>query len=426
MTQRVVLPASIQAFVDIQPTLPLDDADQASDSRPYPYSEYWRRATAAILLSGRVKPKIDGAPNMTDVNRIGKEANFNQYLFEQIAKLFVAANIISVSKGKREYVPGEYAEAYWQRDLKSLQPAMRHAFLEFIQQFTGYQIWRPTIAFSSQLDLFATLFASAFTGLSLPEDQMGTILHAFSQLPASDLEQLAQTLGFTTEPLAATSWHAWLDPKGQEAFISALAMCDWAYVHKAQDQRWLYFSDQARIMLGLDEPPQLPPFAMEFNALPNLCVFAGADLPSETLVPLFRYCKIRRIDRVFEFQLDKKQFTETPSQASAQHELHTVLQALDPLPATIESFLNTKPMAIGEIRIRGCSAIVKPENREVLEAIKAHRRLKGYLEARAPDGYLLHQAKVESASVYPALPGIGFDRCHSLTLRYLHVQPARR
>ena len=73
MTQRAMLPAAIQAFVDAQPTLPLDDADQASDSRPYPYSEYWRRAIAGMLLSGRVKPKNDGAPNMTDVNRIGKE-----------------------------------------------------------------------------------------------------------------------------------------------------------------------------------------------------------------------------------------------------------------------------------------------------------------------------------------------------------------
>jgi hypothetical protein len=405
MIQRVVLPASIQAFVDTQPTLPLDDADQASEARPYPYSEYWRRAIAGMLLSGRVKPKIDGAPNMTDVNRIGKAANFNQYLFERTAKFFVAAHIISVSRGKREYVPGEYAEAYWHRDLKSLQPALRRAFLAFFQQFTGH---RPTVAFSSQLDIFATLFASAFTGLSLPEEQMGTILHAFSQLPERDLEQLAQTLGFTGEPLSTASWHSGLDAKSQDAFVSALAMCDWAYAHEARDQRWLYFSDQARIMLGLDEPPPLPPLATEFNALPNLCVFAGADLPPETLVPLFRYCKIQRIDRVLEFQLDKKQFTETPSNASTQHELATALQALKPLPATIESFLNTKPMVSGEIRIRGCSAIVKPENREVLEVIREHRRLKGYLEAGAPDGYLLIKPRSDPYQFVKRCQELGF------------------
>ena len=408
MTQRVVLPAAIQAFVDAQPTLPFDDAEQASDLPPYPYSEYWRRAIAGMLLSGRVKPKIDGAPNMTDVNRIGKESNFNQYLFERAGKLFVAADIISVAKEKREYEPGEYAAAYWQRDLTSLQPAMRHAFLEFIQQFTGYQIWRPTFAFSSQLDLFVTLFASAFTGLSLPEEHMGTILHAFSQLPERNLEQLAQMLGLTTDLLSTTSWHNWLDQKGQDAFISALIMCDWVYVHEAKEQRWLCFSWQARIMLGLDEPPPLPPLATEFNALPNLCVFAGADLPPDTLVPLFRYCKIRRIDRVLEFQLDKKQLTETPSKSPDQHELATALQALKPLPATIESFLNTNPMASGEIRIRGCSAIVKPENQEVLEAIRAHRRLKGYLEAGAPDGYLLIKPRSDPYQFVRRCQELGF------------------
>jgi hypothetical protein len=400
-----VLPASIQAFVDTQPTRPFDDADQAANAHPYPYSEYWRRAIAGMLLSGRVKPKIDGAPNMNDVNRIGKEANFNQYLFERTAKFFVAAHIIGVSRGKREYVPGEYAEAYWHRDLKSLQPALRRAFLAFFQQFTGH---RPTIIFSSHLDLLASLFASAFTGLSLPEEQMGTILHAFSQLPENDLEQLAQTLGFTDALLSATSWHSWLDTKGQDAFISALALCDWVYVHEAQDQRWLYFSDQARIMFGLDEPPPLPPLATEFNALPNLCVLAGADLPPETLVPLFRYCKIQRIDRVLEFQLDKKQFTETPSKTPEQHELATALQALKPWPATMESFLNTKPMASGEIRIRGCSAIVKPENREVLEAIREHRRLKGYLEAGAPDGFLLIKPRSDPYQFVKRCQELGF------------------
>ena len=180
MTQRVVLPAAIQAFVDTQSTLPLDDVVQAPDSRSYPYSEYWRRAIAGMLLSGRVQPKNDGAPNMTDVRRIGKEANFNQYLFERMAKFFVAADIISVSRGKREYGPGEYAEAYWHRDLRALKPALRSAFLTFFQQFAGH---RPPVTFGSQLVPFATLFASAFTGLLLPEEQTGTILHEFSQLP---------------------------------------------------------------------------------------------------------------------------------------------------------------------------------------------------------------------------------------------------
>ena len=52
--------------------------------------------------------------------------------------------------------------------------------------------------------------------------------------------------------------------------------------------------------------------AVYFKVLPNLSVLAGADLPPDKLVPLFRHCKIKRIDRVFEFQLDKRQLAETP------------------------------------------------------------------------------------------------------------------
>ena len=55
-----------------------------------PYGSYWYRAVACILLSGRVQAKHDGAPNMTDVNRVGKEANFNQYLTERVGKFLVA------------------------------------------------------------------------------------------------------------------------------------------------------------------------------------------------------------------------------------------------------------------------------------------------------------------------------------------------
>lgn len=58
------------------------------------------------------------------------------------------------------------------------------------------------------------------------------------------------------------------------------------------------------------------------------------------------------------------------------------------LPATVKSLLGARSVT-NEVRIRGCSAIVKPESPEVLDAIKKHRRLKGYLEVGAPQGYLL-------------------------------------
>ncbi|MFV2071010.1 MAG: hypothetical protein ACC645_28920, partial [Pirellulales bacterium] len=61
---------------------------------------------------------------------------------------------------------------------------------------------------------------------------------------------------------------------------------------------------------------------------------------------------------------------------------------LEPLPATVANVLGAKSTT-GEVRVRGCSAIVKPESLEAIEAIRKNGRLKGYLEAGAPPGYLL-------------------------------------
>jgi hypothetical protein len=63
-----------------------------------PYGSYWYRAVACILLSGRVQAKQDGTPNMTDVKRVGMEANFNQYLTERIGKFLVATGVIQFDR----------------------------------------------------------------------------------------------------------------------------------------------------------------------------------------------------------------------------------------------------------------------------------------------------------------------------------------
>ncbi len=402
-------PKSIQTFVAQQPTISIEHLTQDAEARPFPYTEYWRRAVAGMLLSGRVKPKNDDLPNMTDVNRIGKEANFNQYAFERVANFLVKAQIIEVSRRPRQYVPGQYAEAFWQRDPQRLPTAARQAFLSCIQSLTGHQVYRPTIAATSELDAFAMLFTAAFSGLALREDQFGAALHGFSQLPHADLEQFARQLGQLSESDAYRSdWGDWLDRKGQEAFLSAVAICEWLYAEDAQEQTWYYMNPIAHVMLGLSQPPPLPPLATEFQALPNLCIFAAGDLSPDILVPLFRYCKIKRIDRIIEFQLDKKQFAQTPSNVSGEHELRAALKALEPLPDTIDRFLDTKPLEVGEIRIRGCSALVKPENAEVLAAIREHRQLKGYLEAGAPAGYLLIKPQSDPYNFIQRCQNLGF------------------
>lgn len=388
MPQQQAFPASLQAFVQQQQTLPLEHLVDAAEPPEYPYGDYYWRVVACILLSGRVKPKADDSPNMTDLNRLCKEANFNQYLCERTSNFLLQAQIIAVPKYQQPYAPGEYSQAFWQRDIPGLQQASRRALLAFINQRAGYQTGRSGGALQSHLDIFVALFTAAFHGLAVHVDQIGQVLLAFSQLPAEDLQLACQQLGFVDKP-AVTAWQAWLNGQGQQAVLSALYLCSWAYVEEHQKQKWFFVNEVGRCMLGLDEAPPMPPPLTELKVLANLCVLAGVDLPLTTLVPLFRYCKIKRLDRLVEFQFDKRQLADLPSQTSAQEELLAVLQPAGPLPATISNFLSGKRAVTGSLGIRGCSAIIKPENAAVLEAIRAHRRLKGYLETGAPPGYML-------------------------------------
>ena len=89
------LPEPLRRFVERQTIMPVADLwDGDRTDRHSPYGSYWYRAVACILLSGRVHVKNDGAPNMTDVNRIGKEANFNQHLTERVGKFLVAMGAV--------------------------------------------------------------------------------------------------------------------------------------------------------------------------------------------------------------------------------------------------------------------------------------------------------------------------------------------
>ena len=84
------LPLTIKRLVDQQTTRPVTEVwDNDPEDQFSPYGTYYYRAIACMLLSERVQAKMDGHPNMTDVNRIGKEANFNQYLFDRVAKFLI-------------------------------------------------------------------------------------------------------------------------------------------------------------------------------------------------------------------------------------------------------------------------------------------------------------------------------------------------
>jgi hypothetical protein len=159
-------------------------------------------------------------------------------------------------------------------------------------------------------------------------------------------------------------------------------------------------------MLGLAPVPRVDPLATDLRVLPNLSVFAGAGLPLEKLVPLFRHCRVKRIDRLLEFQLDRRRLTEASARDSPNEELRAVFQGVEPLPATVASLLEAASPLGSVLKIRACTALVKPPTAEVLDAIRRHPRLKGYLEAGAPSGYLLVKATSN--------PHNFIDRCRDL------------
>jgi hypothetical protein len=365
-----------------------------------------------MLLSGRVGAKGDGFPNKTDVSRICKEANFDQYLFEATGRFLVTAKIVRPHVQGSRYEPAKYSDAFWNHQLQPLQEIARQAFLDLVQQFTPFRVWRPTFAMDSKLDYFVALFAGAFVEMAIPEDQVGNVFLEFSKLPPGDLADLGKQLGFKTHECDAGGWDYWLDKPGQQALLSALYVSSWAETGEYQKQCWFRLSDTAPIILGLVRAPELPAPVVEFKVLPNLCVLAGADLPPDKLVPLFRHCRIRRIDRVIEFQLNKRQLTETWTETTSQGPLHQnlreVLEESGPLPATVDSLLRHRPVGGGEIRIRACSAIVQPESAEDLDAICRHSRLKGYLEAGAPKGYLLIKPQSNPSNFVQRCQELGF------------------
>lgn len=336
------LPESLRRFVARQTTMPVTDLGNGDAMEQHsPYGSYWYRAVACILLSGRVQAKGDGAPNMTDVNRVGKEVNFNQYLTERVGKLLVAMGAAQVDRHSR-YEAGPNLAAFWDHDVARLPTITRQAVLRLVRHQTGSPSWRPKAVDDSYLIEFLTLFFASFRGLALVESQVGQVFHDFSLLPQDDLIQAAQGIGLVTDSVDVAGWRQRLDAKGQKALVAALYTAEWAYYVEHEKTGWCIASPIGLAMLGLEPPPPAPDLATVFKALPDLSVFAGAGLAWEKLVPLFRYGTIKRIDQVYEFRLDRKRMAESSSTRSPGEELRKVLRELEPLPPIVEDLLATK------------------------------------------------------------------------------------
>lgn len=111
--KKAQLPAAVARFVEQQETMPVDQLFAEPLPPRVPYAEYWRRAVACMLLSGRVRSKAGGNPNRTDFLSICKEANFDQYLFDNVAGFLVGAHIVAPTYYEsRHYEPGKELDAY--------------------------------------------------------------------------------------------------------------------------------------------------------------------------------------------------------------------------------------------------------------------------------------------------------------------------
>jgi hypothetical protein len=403
------LPASIENFIRQQRMAPVADVWKAAPDEQFsPYGTYWCRAVGCMLLSGRIRPKADRSPNMTDIERLCKEANFNQYLLRRIAELLIGADVISV-RPSGEYGQGPNFTAFWRHSPRAVCQAVRSAVLGIAGHRTGLQPWRPTVIQYAGLIEFLALFFACFRGMALPESKVGKVLGGFSRLPEEDLARAAKVLGIKVNRNRLSEWHHWLDNAGQTALISALYVAECAYRVEEGRQTWFLPSPMGLGVLGLAEVPPSRPLPTDLRVLSNHDVLAGAGLEMDRLACLFRYCRIKRIAPVFELQLEPRRLTHAPATESAGKRLLAVFKGLGPLPATVSVLLGTKSKMGGVIGIRWCSALVKPQKPETLSAIREHPKLKGYLEPGAPPGYLLIKGSSNPSNFLRRCQELGFD-----------------
>src|SRR3954447_16301703 len=165
------LPRSLPPFVERQTTKPvaaLWNGDRKEQDSPY--GSYWYRAVACVLLSGRVQAKHDGTPNMTDVNRVGKEANFNQYLTKRVGTFLVASGVNRFDRQNR-YDSGPNFAAFWGHDETRLPAIARQAVLRLVGHHTDHPLWLSKAPENWSLIEFLTLFFRCFQGLALVESE---------------------------------------------------------------------------------------------------------------------------------------------------------------------------------------------------------------------------------------------------------------
>ena len=128
---------------------------------------------------------------MTDVNRVGKEANFNQYLTERVGTFLVASDVVRFDRQGR-YEAGPNLAAFWDRDDARLPAITRQAVARLVGHQTGHPFWHPKAPEDWGLIELLSLFFTCFRGRALVESEVGQVLHDFTRLPQDDLVRAAR------------------------------------------------------------------------------------------------------------------------------------------------------------------------------------------------------------------------------------------
>ena len=347
------------------------DGDRKEERSPY--GSYWYRAVACLLLSGRVQAKYDGTPNMTDVNRVGKEANFNQYLTERIGTFLVAMGVIQFDRQNR-YDAGPNLAAFWDHDDARLPAITRQAVLRLVGHQTDHPFWHPKAPEDSCLIEFLSLFFTCFGGLALVESEVGQIFDDFARLPEDDLIQAARGLGIADDRVDVAAWKKRLDARGQKALVAALYTSEWAYYAETKKRRRAG-SSPARSAWPCWDSGRHPPHRNSPRSSRSSPTFPSSPVPGwpgRSSCPCSATARSSGSTRSTSSGSIGKRLAGSPSTDSPGEELREVFRELEPLPPAVADLLATKSKVGGKVGIRWCSALVKPESPEVLAAIRDH------------------------------------------------------
>ena len=403
------LPTHIKNFVLTQTTRRIEDLApewKASAKRTFPFEEYTYPMVASLLLSGRISPTSKMLPNKSEAIRWCKAANFNQYLFEWLSTFLVTSNILEC--GINRFHRGKNADALNQRDLDACRRAFFTAFITILDNRTPFRSYRSSIPQQSGFETFLKAFARAFQGLAIPADALAKVAADFSALPANEIRKAAGV--GEGEHVADRQW---FDDKGQEAFIYAIYSADaFTGVKDAQGRDWLYVSSDLEVILGMAKVKAPETTTKEFVVQSDLTVIVSCDHSLETLSTLQQFATIVSKGKILTFKLEPKAIKEASAKPESLKNFLTMLEShQNELPSTVRSLLSgaTDRGDLGKAVIRGCRAIIKPETPELLNAIRNHSRLKGYLLSDAPPGYLLIKEKSDPFNFIKRCRECGFE-----------------